>query len=225
MPRDEFIFSGRRDKMAASPRTTLSYSYYYYYIWRRRRRRWDVQCVYIYILAFLPPTTLSPNPSPWSSLRREGVVVVVRGWRKAAGAHALEPRAHFAKTLANLYKPPPPRRRCRRRYTLGKMRATERLQRVIRMYTYCTIRTGWSSWRETHFSSSSLQMDFAFSHMCWAFSPTRQPFSFSLISNIQPPLVTLVFYNAVSLFSYYTLVEIKSSKPQRSVHRIYCAQV
>lgn len=89
--------------MAASPRTTLSYSYYYYYIWRRRRRR----DVYMYILAFPPPTTLSPNPPPDHPFTKASSWW--EGGEKLLGRTRTHP-AHFAKTLANLYipKPPPP---------------------------------------------------------------------------------------------------------------------
>jgi len=103
-PRDEFIFSGWCHKMAASPRTTLSYSYYYYYyfIWRRRRWRRDV-CMYI--PAFPPPTTLSPNSPP------DHLFAKASSWWEG-GEKLLErtrphPAAPFTKTLANLYQPPP----------------------------------------------------------------------------------------------------------------------
>lgn len=182
-------------------------------------------CVYIYSRSFRPlPYHQIPLPD-YSFDAKASSSSWWEGGEKLLGRTRSNPAHISPKTLANLYKPPPPRRRCRRRYTLGKMRASERLQRVIRIYTYCTIRT----YRVVILAGDALFVvvtadGFRVFPYCWTFSPTRQRFSFRRFSKILPPLVPLVFYNAVSLFSY-TTIKIKSSKLQRSVHHTYSVQV
>lgn len=123
------------------------------------------------------------------------------GGEKLDGRTRSNPAHISPKTLANLYKPPPPRRRCRQRYTLGKMRTSERLQRVIRtyIYTYCTIRT----YRVVVLQAGDALFvvvtadGFRVFPYCWTRSPTRR--NDFLFADFQ------IFYHHSSRWFFITL--------------------
>lgn len=171
--------------MAASPRTTLSYSYYYYYIWRRRRRRRDV---YMYIPELPPPTTLSPNAPPDHPFAKAS-----SSWWEGGEKLLWRTRPHpapFAKTLANLYipKPPPPP------MSTTILSGTE--ERLF-VYTYCMI----------HNIQGGLDVIRPFRRQWWIFhvltcSIRGWTFSLTFEDIIPPSSLVFFLYRFVFLYTY-----------------------